>query len=631
MAVDDSQTRKRSGRRVTLIVAALLLSGALLSYTAAQWEAPTVDEPLHAAAGYLIRFNRDYRIDVEDPALFLLMSSLPNASSDLEIDANDPLMKAVLTNHTGQWDWVVKVMFRTPTPDGRAIYSGPDYINRARMIFVLISLILGALIARWAYLLGGAPAAVLATALFAFDPNFLAHGALVKNDVPISLLMLWLMYSLWKLGERATAWRIISIALACALAVNVKFSGLLFGPLLAVGLTIRAVIPKNWTVLRSELKTRSARLGFAVLICISVALFCWGSIWTVYGCRFSIAKDPAVRMDRKMFEDNFKAISLGVTDVSHISKEVYRAARVPVAAKVLFWLDDHRVLPDAWLYGLMYTYCSSLERDSFLLGRHSLTGWWYYFPLAMLFKTPLAVLGGMVVLVARSASQSWRARRVQVPSLSSICLWLPIIIYGVTAMQTNLNLGLRHILPLYPFIYILMASALAGWMKTAKRAARVIATIIVIGAAGETLVAWPHEISFFNLAAGGAEGGLRLLSDSNLDWGQDLPLLADWHQRHPAVPLYLAYFGSTDPHYYGIDYLNVPGGYPFSDEPIATKSVPGVMAISATYLQGVYADERFAIHLAYLRSQQPREVFGGTIYLYDWSPIDFDRFRTAQR
>jgi hypothetical protein len=142
-------------------------------------------------------------------------------------------------------------------------------------------------------------------------------------------------------------------------------------------------------------------------------------------------------------------------------------------------------------------------------------------------------------------------------------------------------------------------------------------------------LSWPHEIPFFNVAAGGAESGMRLLSDSNLDWGQDLPLLADWHQRHPDVPLYLAYFGSTDPHYYGIDYLNLPGGYPFSDVPIVTKSVPGVMAISATYLQGVYDDGRLDKQLAYLRTQKPREVFGGSIYLFEWDPVAFDEFRLS--
>src|SRR5205085_2245858 len=110
---------------------------------------------------------------------------------------------------------------------------------------------------------------------------------------------------------------------------------------------------------------------------------------------------------------------------------------------VLF-AESHRLLPQAWLYGLLYTYQSALMRDSFLLGKHSLTGWWYYFPLAMLFKTPLATLaaGGGAVVVFRATRRRDEQNTHCAPGSRwwmRLCLIVPVAIYGVAAVTSNLN------------------------------------------------------------------------------------------------------------------------------------------------------------------------------------------------
>jgi hypothetical protein len=134
----------------------------------------------------------------------------------------------------------------------------------------------------------------------------------------------------------------------------------------------------------------------------------------------------------------------------------------------------------------------------------------------------------------------------------------------------------------------------------------------------ESLSVFPNFIPFFNVAAGGARGGLALLGDSNLDWGQDLKLLAEWQRAHPERPMYLAYFGLADPHYYGVRYTPLPGGYHYDPKP-AWPGGECVVAVSATYLQGILVEpelyEQFYKKLAALR---PTEVLGGTIYLYQF-------------
>src|SRR5205814_5870469 len=143
------------------------------------------------------------------------------------------------------------------------------------------------------------------------------------------------------------------------------------------------------------------------------------------------------------------------------------------------------------------------------------TGWWYYFPLAMVFKTPLTTLFAIVVTLFIGLFTIGRWMTNPKSRWLAICLLLPVVIYGASAMNSNLNLGIRHILPVYPFIYIAIGLAIAHlWPK-----AHTLRTIIVVLAAllaFETLAAFPNFISYFNVAAGGSRGGLRLLSDSNL-------------------------------------------------------------------------------------------------------------------
>ena len=130
------------------------------------------------------------------------------------------------------------------------------------------------------------------------------------------------------------------------------------------------------------------------------------------------------------------------------------------------------------------------------------------------------------------------------------------------------------------------------------------------------MASFPNYLSFFNVASVGSRGGVRLLGDSNLDWGQDLKLLADWRQKNPDGNLYLCYFGMADPAYYGIDYINLPGGYRYGP-PVKFPTGPGIIAISATHLQGIHLDLALRDYYAPLRHARPIAVLGGSIYLFD--------------
>jgi hypothetical protein len=130
----------------------------------------------------------------------------------------------------------------------------------------------------------------------------------------------------------------------------------------------------------------------------------------------------------------------------------------------------------------------------------------------------------------------------------------------------------------------------------------------------ETLSAYPNFIAFFNVPARGV-GPLRLLSDSNLDWGQDLPLLERWRAEHPDGSLNLAYFGTADPSAYGIVYRNVHGGYDFGPERVSPEG-PGYLAVSATILQSTYLPADLRRYYLEWQAREPVAILGGSIWVY---------------
>ncbi|HEX3358203.1 MAG TPA: phospholipid carrier-dependent glycosyltransferase [Tepidisphaeraceae bacterium] len=626
----DSATPRRPQFRPTLLLCVILLAiFAAMSYSAILQKSPTFDEPEHVVGGYLIRWLGDYRVDTEDPALFGWLTTLPQKESDLGVDKSDPMLTDLILDRFKQLPYAVQIMFRTPQtkPDEMGqvtVYAGGAYINRSRVVFTIIGVLLGGLIAWWSYQLAGAKAALIATLLFTFDPNFLAHSSIVKNDVPLALLMLGAMYSVWRFGKRMSWLSLFGIAAACALAVNIKFSGVLFGIFVPVALLGRAALPLDWPIPGNKLAGKWRRAIIVLAVCIFSFLLSWAAIWTVYRFRYSMTPDPSVHFNRAELLQIIagrEATLNGQTVDSQMPLDA-----MPSFVRLLVWVDDHHLLPEAWTNGFLFTYQSTLQRGTYLLGNISDVGKWYYFPCAMLFKTPLAVLILVAILLARGVWRTIRRREQSADQWNDrwamICLWIPIVIYGFSAMRSNLAIGVRHVLPIYPFIYILMATALARWIEMRGRAIVVLASVLVIGLASESVLAWPDYIPFFNIACGGTRGGIRLLGDSNLDWGQDLPILADWAKEHPNTRLYLVYFGLADPAYYGINYTNVAGGYIYSPLQIERMDKPGVIAISASDLQGIYFTGSTRNWMQAFQKRKPLDVLGGSIYLYEWTPAD---------
>jgi len=605
-----------------LCCAALLTAFSFTAVHAWLHKSATYDEPCHLVSAWIQTYDGDFRCDPENMVLWKYCAIAGLSRDRLKIDHSSAGWSDMVQKLEVHDPFATYTLYQTPGTNADAV------LNAARARMVLLGALFAAVIAWWAWRLAGPLAAVVATAAFCLDPNFLANAPLVKNDVPIALALFGLTAALWLIGCRATFFRCAAVGLLLGAAMTTKLSGVLGIPILALALLGRVVLPDPWPVLAWTARTRLHRLLAAAAIALFALALSYAFIWACYDFRFRMGNAPNTVSD---LQDALQTIAKyqAIRDhhpswdvpVDQIEQWAAQWRPNPLVRAVL-WTNEHQLLPHAWLVGFLFTYGSTMYRGSFLCGQLSLTGWWYYFPLAMAFKTPLATL---IALAAALLAWLLGLRPPNpVPRASASSLWwlrwiavVPAAFYMATAMSSGFSLGLRNILPVYPFLFVFLgviaAAAAARWPKPAAAAV----AAFILGLAVETYCAYPDFLPFFNVAAGGARGGLRLLTESNLDWGQDLPALRDWQQQHPDRRLLLCYFGSVDPRYYGIRYQNLPASLAPDDLPVSIHP-PAVLAISATALQGLSMNSE--MHRRYqllLHGQQPIAVLGGSIYLYE--------------
>lgn len=462
----------------------------------------------------------------------------------------------------------------------------------ARLPSIWLGMLLAAVAGRWAWHISGHRwPGILALLFVALDPNILAHTRLATTDLGLTAFSLLGGYTLWRFLKKPTWMRAIVAGIAMGLLQNTKFTAGLFVPLFALVILIGWV--QMW---RDQIRDKAANDSlFSVipwrpllLLLLLYPLAAILTLWTAYG--FDIGVMPA---DLPMLS----ALSGKTLPLSHHLEQL---------------LDIGGRL--------------SVGTPSFLLGQYSDGGWWYYFPVAFLLKTPLPTLilvgwgtGALVYCIIR-----YHRQEACLSALDISALLVPALGYFTIALTTDINLGYRHILPVLPYL-IVFAAATISKLRFEKDSNRSIipATLLSFWLVIITLMIYPHFLSYFNLLAGGAQKGWHSLVDSNLDWGQDLDDLPGWMADNSVNEVWLSYFGEAHPEYYGIAYRGLDSFPPRLMNPQArpffpADPAPGIYAISATNLQGVH----FTYHeqFAWFREQNPIDSLGNSIYLYQVEP-----------
>ena len=538
---------------------------------------PTSDEPAHLAAGWTYLVAHDYRVNPEHPPLAKMFAAMPllgmrvwpgglrDAADGTRAFAylREAWAMCVANPSFSEWRvaqlWLYGLRDRVgvdplDAPTERA-YARGDFLNdaqamfrRARLMMLLLGVVLAAVIFAWSYELWGIWGAALSLLLFAFDPNFIAHSTLVTTDVPAALAYAATLYAFWRFARRMTLARGAAFAVLFGVAQTVKFSAVLLAPVvvfIAVVMVLRD---------RTRLRPMLAALAGAAIASIVI-------IWAVYGFRYSTTPDPeAARAEEVAARASLQQRVLDAPNVwptGHldVDRAVQRWAmlsgttRPGLTGRLVLFAAAHHLLPEAYLYGFASTVASSQRRSAYLDGRYSNTGFPDYFLLTTLWKTPLPVLIALPIGLVLA----WRRRGAQL-----VFLALPVVIYAGYALVGNLDIGHRHLFPIFPLLYALCGAAGSWW--AANRARLVLAPAWLAFSAlfaGVTPVINQH-LAYMNELAGGPRRGAMKLSDSNFDWGQDLARLRRWYAAIGIrEPINLVYFGNADPRSYGIRYVNL--------------------------------------------------------------------------
>jgi hypothetical protein len=586
--------RRFAHARPALVVALLLALFAANAIASSAQHSGTFDETIHLPAGYTYLRTNDYRLSPSHPPLAKMLAALPLlCMGDLSFSSDWPEWR-----DGNEWTFGQRFLYRDNNPDAILLLG--------RSAITCIGCLLGLLIYAWTRELYGQGAALCSLFVFTFTPEFLAHSAVVTTDVAVTTFLFSAHYFLWRCLKRLTILDLTLCALSLGAAASTKFSGILFLPIFIVAPLVRALYPKPLPVQalpdgysKSQrgdlvLRTPITRLTCLAAVSLYIVATMVNAIWFAYGLHDSLPKSPwYAGMD-------------------------WNAVVTPTLTSTLaLKARDLHLLPDIWIYGFLDTAKNTQNRVSFLLGEYSWTGFHSYFPLVALAKTPIPesviLLGGIAVTLKNGMRRAWRRATVIVPA----------VYYFALAVSNGFNIGHRHILPIYPF---LMVCAGGVFVLLTRRAWSTAFAALGLGwLCVGTLAATPNYLSYFNEAVGGSRGGLNIVVDSNLDWGQDLPALKRWMTREKVNMVYLSYFGTARPEAYGIEYMALPSVFGLT-RPVADMD-PGrarYVAISATNLRGLYMQfphyEPFRERLARLRTKSvPKAVLGGSIYIYDIS------------
>jgi 4-amino-4-deoxy-L-arabinose transferase-like glycosyltransferase len=245
---------------------------------------------------------------------------------------------------------------------------------------------------------------------------------------------------------------------------------------------------------------------------------------------------------------------------------------------------------------------------AFLMGELSRDGWWYYCLVAFVLKTPIPLL--LLLAVASALLCSKAVRRAI--TVDDLVLWIPIAaVFAFFSVELR-SIGLRYVLPVYPFAFVLASSAVFQ-----VRRFRYLLFLPLLWYPVASAAIWPDYLAYFNEFAGGADGGYRYLVDSNLDWGQDLKGLKRFMDDHGIDRIYLSYFGTDSPARYGIQYDWLPSYELKNPDPSRTTidlERRRYLAISVTNLQGVYMEPKTMFR--WLDRYSPVAKIGHSIFVY---------------
>jgi len=504
--------RLRASARKNLstgVIVFLLIVLALELSLSVRRETQTWDEACHIFAGYSYWTRGDFAMNPEHPPLVKLLAALPLLSMPLKVPAREKLFSK-------EEDFISARQFVYSNDAERIMF-------RARMIAALFTLALAVLLFLAAREMFGFLPALLALTLFVFEPNILAHGALVTTDMGLSCLLFATVYAFYRYLKKPSGGRLMLVGLAAGLSLAAKHSAILIFPIVIALAVCELWTTRTHSYSKAATCPNPARMAGVLVVVALMAIFI---LWASYGFHFHPRR--------------------GVDAEAPVAGYAARLTS-PLQKKLITESAHWRLLPEPYLYGLADVGITAGFSHTYLFGKVYPHGQWFYFPAAFLIKSTITLMMFLLLLPFAIVLRDSKHRR------EFWFLSIPPAIYFAVAISSGMNIGVRHILPIYPFLMILAGWAAAQFVRHRRRWAWIVVVIIAFGVVS-SLRAFPTYIAYSNELWGGPANTYKYLSDSNVDWGQQLKSVKAYLDQRHVKNCWFAYFAGVvaDPEYHGI-------------------------------------------------------------------------------
>ncbi len=475
-----------------MLVVILLAVTFLLPFFSAQNFSAASDEITHLPSGYSYWKTGVVQLNLQHPPLAKLIAAFPLLFLDLKFNSQDSSLSGPLSN---EWQFGQKLLFANDAD--RLLFWG-------RLPIMLLSLLLGFYLFKWAAEMFGPKSGLLALFIYAFMPAVIANAQFVTTDLPVTAFSFITLYYLWKFCTP----NLNSTRSDLVQKKHLVFSGLFLG--LALSSKFSAV------------------LLFPIIIFLLLT-YLWSQEGTWEG-----KMNQGVKWFLALF-----GLSFAVVYFTYL-----------MSLDFSFYLKGLKTVYADWGTGYKF----------YLNGQFSAAGWWYYFLFAFLIKTPLPAL-----LAFGSALLFYKKYKLFFKDAAFI--FVPILIFGIVTSWKAGDISLRYLLPIYPFL-ILYAGGLVKVIHLQGLALQELSTArlslagrnLVRWGLVMALAVWyiwsavsiyPDYLAYFNESVGGPRNGHKHLDDSNLEWGQDLKRLAAYQKKHPETKI-LYSWNYANPSYYNL-------------------------------------------------------------------------------
>jgi 4-amino-4-deoxy-L-arabinose transferase-like glycosyltransferase len=475
-------------RPIHLLIPILIaLLHAAMAVTAVNTKSPTFDEPQHLTAGYSYWVTNDFRLDPENGNLPARWAALPLLLGKTKfVPINDRAWHRAEEGRTGR-----QFFYEIGNDPVKMLQQG-------RMMMSIFGAALCLLIYRCGREFFGVGGGLLAETVAAFDPNFLAHNALVSADVPAAFFFTAAIWSSWRLFQKISPMRFAIAVLSLAGLFLTKFSAPIVLPVIGA-MSILRIFDRREINLELgrfrigcvEKSKKACALGGSWLLLAATVFF---AIWLSFSFRYSAWTNNESSHEETTWHWNYLLEDRGTFE------------------NAVGFARDHRLLPEAYLYGFAYVHKHEIDRPAFLDNRWSIVGFRSFFPRAFIYKTPLPFL--LLVVLAFYAAIA-RRHSWSISNLNPLAMFA--LIYGAIAITSQLNIGHRHLLPIYPALFISCGAIVHLARKNRTAILTTAVGIILFWQIGESFAIRPNYLAYFNEVAGGPSDGYKHLADSSVD------------------------------------------------------------------------------------------------------------------